>query len=162
MTSSHNPDVRPTDRNCCRDSSVQGDIRTVISAETAYQSESRGNGYPAAISCLHTPSSPECIPGYPATAPTFLDSNLAQATLKKYGFVRTYTVTARAVGTGRDGFCYNASPIRVKRVEPGDGPYAPGTRSFGGDASGVLGGTQAYFDCCKHGRLDQTACPPLN
>src|ERR1700740_1717897 len=67
-------------RVSANESATQGDIRTVISAEAAYEGASNGNGYPKAanFNCLSTPSGGNCIPGYSATAPTFLDGNLAR------------------------------------------------------------------------------------
>ncbi len=49
-----------------------GDIRTLISAEAAYQS-ANGGMYDSVLACLTAPSV-GCIPNYPATSPTFLDS----------------------------------------------------------------------------------------
>jgi len=141
-------------RVSANESATQGDIRTVISAEAAYEGASGGNGYATAISCLSTPSNAACIPGYSATAPTFLDQNMAQATQTKSGYVRNYTNTANAVGVGWDGYCYGASPTTLNRT---------GTRSFGGDASGVLAGTNGTAACCKQGQLDTTpTCIALN
>ena len=141
-------------RVSANESATQGDIRTVISAEAAYEGASGGNGYAASASCLSTPSNAGCIPGYAATAPTFLDQNLAQATLAKSGYNRSYIPTANKVGVGVDGYCYGASPTTLNRT---------GTRSFGGDASGVLAGTQGTKACClAAGAIDPTACLPLN
>ena len=44
-----------------------GDIRTVLSAEAAYQSSN--SGFYDSLSCLSVPSG--CIPNYPPAAPTF-------------------------------------------------------------------------------------------
>ena len=142
-------------RVSANESATQGDIRTVISASAAYEGSNNGNGYPSAASCLSTPANAACIPGYAATAPTFLDSNLAQAALTKSGYMRTYTVTANAVGKGRSGYCYAATPTTLNRT---------GTRSFGGDASGVLAGTLGAKVCCAAGALDTTTplCLALN
>jgi len=140
-------------RVSANESATQGDIRTVISAEAAYEGASGGNGYAASASCLSTPSNAGCIPGYAATAPTFLDQNLAQAALAKSGYNRAYVPSANKVGVGVDGYCYGASPTTLNRT---------GTRSFGGDASGILAGTQGTKACClAAGSLDTTACRPL-
>jgi len=146
-------------RVSANESAVQGDIRTVISAEAAYEGASGGNGYARVMSCLAIPSNGACIPGYSATAPTFLDSNLATATLVKSGYTRSYDPSGANVGLGDDGFCYGASPTTLNRT---------GTRSFGGDSSGVLGGTQGNTTlCCGTGALgagniNTAACPALN
>src|SRR5262245_45678021 len=62
-----------------------GDIRTVISAQAAYQS-ANGGFYTGNPLCLN--DAVPCIPNYPASAPTFLDSQLAN-TLPKSGYNRT-------------------------------------------------------------------------
>ena len=140
-------------RVSANESATQGDIRTVISAEAAYEGSSSGNGYAAVPTCLSTPANLACIPGYGATAPTFLDSNLSTTFLVKSGYARTYSVTAVSVGAGVSSYCYGASPVSLNRT---------GTRSFGGDASGVLGGTQSSAACCAAGLLLTAACPALN
>jgi type IV pilus assembly protein PilA len=140
-------------RVSANESATQGDIRTVISANAAYEGSSNGNGYASTATCLATPSNGACIPGYSTTAPTFLDSNLGTAgVLTKSGYQRTYQVSATTVGVGAATYCYNAQPAILNRT---------GTRSFGGDFSGVLGGTQANSACCLAGLL-VAACPALN
>jgi type IV pilus assembly protein PilA len=142
-------------RVSANESATQGDIRTVISAEAAYEGASNGNGYAALMTCLSTPSSATCIPGYSATAPTFLDSNLATTLLTKSGYVRSYYPSTTTVGVGVDGYCYLGNPTTLNRT---------GTRSFGGDSSGVLAGTQGTAACCDTttGALVATICPALN
>ncbi len=139
-------------RVSANESATQGDIRTVISASAAYESSSNGNGYASLPSCLSTPSNNACIPGYSATAPTFLDSNLGQANLSKSGYQRTYSVNG-AVGVGVASYCYLAQPLSLNRT---------GTRSFGGDISGVLAGTQGTAACCNAGALAPLVCPAVN
>jgi prepilin-type N-terminal cleavage/methylation domain-containing protein len=131
-----------------------GDMRTWISAEAAYEGSSMGNGYAPAASCLSTPSGGGCIPGYPATAPTFLDANLSQTTYTKSGYVHFYEPGAAVtVGTGTGVFCYMGSPLT---------PSRSGVRSFGGDSSGVLSGTIGVATCCDgNGQLNSAACSPL-
>lgn len=141
-------------RVSANESATQGDIRTWISAEAAYEGASNSNGYPRTATCLATPSNAACIPGYSATAPTFLDGNLATATLSKSGYFRTYRPTGTPVGVGDDGYCYAGSPTSLNRT---------GTRSFGGDASGVLAGSQQATDCCNGtGALVTANCVALN
>jgi len=140
-------------RVSANESATQGDIRTVISANAAYEGSSGGNGYASAPGCLNTPATAACIPGYSTTAPTFLDVNLSTTTLTKSGYNRTYSIAgAGAIGAGADGYCYGASPTTLNRT---------GTRSFGGDSSGVLGGTQGAVACCATSALTST-CPALN
>jgi prepilin-type N-terminal cleavage/methylation domain-containing protein len=141
-------------RVSANESATQGDIRTWISAEAAYEGASQGNGYAIVASCLSTPAQATCIPGYSTTAPTFLDRNLAQDPFTKSGYARDYVPSATSVGQGRDGYCYGASPTTLNRT---------GTRSFGGDASGVLAGTQLSVACCAAaGVLDTAVCLALN
>ncbi len=141
-------------RVSANESATQGDIRTWISAEAAYEGASQGNGYAPNAPCLSTPSNgATCIPGYPATAPTFLDRNLAQQAMTKSGYNRSYQVTAVSIGSGVDGYCYGASPTTLNRT---------GVRSFGGDVSGVLAGTNGSVACCVGGALSTAACVPLN
>src|SRR5262245_61846016 len=142
-------------RVSANESATIGDLRTWISAEAAYEGTSQGNGYPAVASCLSTPSAATCIPGYSSTAPTFLDPNLAQAVVSKSGYIRSYFPTANAVGVGVDGYCYSATPTTLNRT---------GTRSFGGDASGVLAGTQGSIQCCQGTGILQppTTCAPIS
>ncbi len=142
-------------RVSANEAATQGDIRTFISASAAYENASQGNGYPGSVSCLATPSSAACIPGYSATAPAFVDGNLAQdSPFAKSGYTRDYVPSAMAVGAGVDGYCYAASPTALNRT---------GVRSFGGDQSGVLAGTQGAVACCQAtGQLNTAACVALN
>ena len=140
-------------RVSANESATQGDVRTVISAEAAYEGASGGNGYASSMTCLSTPANANCIPNYSASAPTFLDANLGTAgSLSKSGYGRTYFPGPNGIGVGKDGYCYSATPITVNRT---------GTRSFGGDSSGVLGGSQGSGACCANGVLLAT-CPALN
>jgi prepilin-type N-terminal cleavage/methylation domain-containing protein len=109
-----------------------GDIRTVISAEAAYQSAN--GGWYDVMKCLSAPSV-SCIPNYPATAPTFIDSAVASS-MSKSGYARSFqpgaspTINAAiSSGTSLAGYAYLASPVTNGQT---------GVRGFGGDASGVL------------------------
>src|SRR5512136_2201172 len=64
-----------------------GDIRALISAQSAYQSAN--GGYYGPITCLASPSGAGCIPSYAATSPTFLDPNVATTAGDKSGYHRT-------------------------------------------------------------------------
>lgn len=143
-------------RVSANESATQGDIRTWISAEAAYEGASGGNGYAPSTTCLSQPSGAGCIPGYSVTAPTFLDSNIATTSLNKSGYTRSYATATLNVGTGIAGYCYQASPVTLNRT---------GTRSFGGDASGVIGGSNGQFTCCAASGVDMilntTVCPAL-
>src|SRR6187551_1519295 len=67
-------------RVSANESATIGDIRTVISAQAAFQSSA--NGFYGSMTCLSTPSDGACISGYSSAAPTFLDASLATNTQK--------------------------------------------------------------------------------
>ena len=66
-------------RISANESGTIGDTRTVISAQAAYASANAGL-VEGAMTCLNDPDT--CIPAYPATAPTCLDSNIANLLFK--------------------------------------------------------------------------------
>jgi len=111
-----------------------GDIRTVISGQAAYQS-ANGGWYDGVLTCLAV-NGPGCIPAYPATAPTFLDSNIC-ALQAKSGYNRTFEPGLApnplnlliSSGTSTSSYDYLASPVNQGQT---------GVRAFGGDSSGVL------------------------
>jgi len=120
-------------RVSANESATIGDIRTVISAQAAYQS-SNGGFYEGALSCLVDPDN-GCIPSYPTNAPTFLDSQLA-AQLAKSGYNRSFQAGLPPIPrppvsspTSQSAYTYLASPINLGQT---------GVRGFGGDASGIL------------------------
>ncbi len=142
-------------RVSANEAAVQGDIRTVISANAAYESSSQSNGYAGNMNCLSTPTGGGCIPNYPANAPTFIDPSLAAAIGAgngKSGFTRDYQVGAGNVGTGVPQYCYGTQPITLNRT---------GVRSFGGDDSGVIGGANGSLVCCAAGAVNTTTCPAI-
>ena len=105
-----------------------GDIRTVISAQSAYQSANQG--LYDTMPCLATPAN--CIPNY--TGPTFIDPALASATLKN-GYRRTFhpgpASGQRPSGTSPsslDQWAYVAVPASNQT----------GVRAFCGDFSGII------------------------
>src|SRR5687768_16637650 len=81
-------------RVSANESATIGDIRTWISAEAAYQSSNAGF-YDSTPSCLVAPSN--CIATYSATAPTFVDSQIAAMTAKS-GYDRTMGSNAGSPG----------------------------------------------------------------
>jgi type IV pilus assembly protein PilA len=133
-----------------------GDIRTVISAQAAYQS-ANGGWYDGNIACLYTPAT-SCIPNYPANAPTFLDSVIA-GQFPKSGYTRTFAPgaapvnfnTAISSGSSVSSYVYLASPVSQGQT---------GVRGFGGDSSGVLCFTPAGTMPTTSGtiQLDSTVC----
>lgn len=115
-----------------------GDVRTMISAEAAYQSVS--GGYYGPPRCLAAPTA--CLPAY--SGPTLLHPDLASATVKN-GYRRTFHPGPGA-SDNLESFAYTAVP-----VEPGK----TGNRAFCGDSSGRV--------CAvKSGEIDAAAgaCPP--
>jgi len=119
-----------------------GDIRSVISAQAAFQSAA--NGWYAPLPCLNVPVN--CINNYPANAPTFLDPTLATVPqAAKSGYARSFIPGAPAVPMPttltdvRDGFCYGAQPTT---------PNQTGVRGFGGDASGRVCQNLLSLDEC--------------
>ena len=109
-------------RVSANEAAVIGDIRTVISAEAAYHSAS--GGVYGELTCLVQPSSAGCVPSYPATAPTFLDSQIA-AVLPKAGYNRSFE--GAPIPGGLSCYAYHATP---------SSPNQTGVRGFAGDCSG--------------------------
>jgi type IV pilus assembly protein PilA len=120
-------------RVSANESATVGDVRTVISGQAAYQS-ANGGWYDGDLACL-TQTGPACIPSYPTSAPTFLDSAIA-AQIPKSGYNRSFapgdpplpdcgTNSASCVAS----YAYLTSPVNQGQT---------GVRAFGGDSSGVL------------------------
>jgi type IV pilus assembly protein PilA len=120
-------------RVSANESATIGDIRTVISAQAAYQSANAG-WYDGELTCLATAGS-DCIPNYPTNAPTFLDSNVASL-IPKSGYNRSFEAglppsptSPLASGSQVSSYAYVTSPVNQGQT---------GVRAFGGDSSGVL------------------------
>jgi type IV pilus assembly protein PilA len=125
-------------RVSANESATIGDIRTVISAQSAYQS-SNGGWYDSVFTCLTEPSNAVCIPSYPPLAPTFLDSQLT-AQVPKSGYDRSFEpspagapASALAMGTISPGsvgvWVYHATPATQNQT---------GVRGFAGEAGGRI------------------------
>ena len=119
-------------RVSANESAAIGDIRTVISAEAAYQSANAG--YYDTLECLGRPST-GCIPDY--TGPTFLDHALASGAPKS-GYRRTFHAGAAPSSeegaasrspSSMESFAYTAVPLQANQT---------GVRGFCGDATGRL------------------------
>jgi len=128
-------------RVSANESATIGDIRTVISAQAAYQS-ANGGWYTGSLSCLSNPSAGNgpCMPTYPANAPTFLDRSIAPVAglpAPKSGYNRLFIPGATPVPINTNvagansvaSYVYLATPVSQGQT---------GVRGFGGDASGVL------------------------
>jgi type IV pilus assembly protein PilA len=116
------------------ESATIGDVRTVISAQAAYQS-TNGGWYESDWSCLAANGG--CVPSVPTQAPTYLDSQIAALTPKS-GYGRATPSFGAAGPTGTDptisagsvaAFVYTATPMALGQT---------GVRGFGGDASGIV------------------------
>jgi prepilin-type N-terminal cleavage/methylation domain-containing protein len=120
-------------RVSANESATLGDIRTLISAQAAYQS-ANGGFYDGNLSCLTSPAT-NCIPSYPSIAPTFLDSQLA-AQSSKSGYNRSFlganppnVVPPSSSLTSRSVYSYDATPVNVGQT---------GVRGFAADSSGRI------------------------
>ena len=133
-------------RVSANESAAIGDIRSVVSAEAAYQSANLGNY--GVISCLSQPD--QCISNYAAAAPTFIDPNVATL-MAKGGYNRGFTPGPASAGNTAPGsidiFCYGASPSVQNQT---------GVRAFGGDSSGRICFEAAGADLCAAATLDPT------
>jgi len=120
-------------RVSANESATIGDIRTVISGEAAFQSAN--GGWYDTITCLAV-NGPGCIPSYPTSAPTFLDSAICSLGGKS-GYDRSFQPGQPPLNvnpavsslTSLSAYAYLASPISNGQT---------GVRGFGGDSSGVL------------------------
>ena len=121
-------------RVSANEAATLGDMRTLISAQAAYQSANSGL-YDGALSCLIQPSNVTCIPSYPSNAPIFLDSLLASQGSKS-GYNRSFQ-QGPAVGvipptsspSSRSSYRYDATPTNVGQT---------GVRGFAADFSGRI------------------------
>jgi len=122
-------------RVSANESATIGDIRTVISAQAAYQS-ANGGWYDANLLCLTAPFDGACIPNYPSNSPTFLDSQLTSL-LAKSGYSRSFGAgdvplninSNISSGTSVTSYVYWATPTSGGQT---------GVRGFAGDSSGLL------------------------
>ena len=121
-------------RVAANESATLGDIRTIISAQTAYRSVN-GGFYDGALSCLTEPSNPSCVPSYPINAPTFLDSTLASQQTKT-GYNRSFwpgpyvaPMPPTASATSVHVYRYDATPATVG---------VTGVRGFAADNAGRI------------------------
>jgi len=122
-------------RVSANESATIGDIRTVISAQAAFQS-ANGGWYAGTITCLNVVTAGTCIPSYPTNAPTFIDTAIASLGAKS-GYARSFgpgappvPINTNVSGTlSVSSYVYLATPVNQGQT---------GVRGFGGDASGVL------------------------
>ena len=121
-------------RVSANESATVGDIRTVISAQAAYQSSNAGL-YDGNLSCLVDPDNAGCIPSYPSDR-SDVPRQPAGVQPAKSGYSRSFAGRPAAGDPSGGGFArpacrrtsYLASPVNWGQT---------GVRGFGGDASGV-------------------------
>ena len=120
-------------RVSANESATIGDIRTWISAEAAYQSSNAGF-YDSDPICLVAPSG--CITTYSATAPTFVDSQIAAMTAKS-GYDRSMGSNAGSPGTIPAGASATSTGAVVFTATP-SAQDKTGVRGFAGDTAGII------------------------
>jgi prepilin-type N-terminal cleavage/methylation domain-containing protein len=120
-------------RVSANESATIGDIRTVISAQAAYQS-ANGGWYDSNLLCLTDPNA--CIPNYPSNSPTFLDSQLTSL-LPKSGYSRNFAAGATPGGINTNISSGSSTTSYVYWATPTSGGQT-GVRGFAGDSSGLL------------------------
>jgi prepilin-type N-terminal cleavage/methylation domain-containing protein len=105
-------------RVAANESATIGDIRVIISAQAAYRTVNAGF-YDGNLDCLVMPSFAGCVPSYPTSGPTFLDSTLASMA-QKAGYNRYFEsgdapspIPANASPTSRRKYRYDATPIVI-------------------------------------------------
>jgi prepilin-type N-terminal cleavage/methylation domain-containing protein len=121
-------------RVSANESATIGDIRTVISAQAAYQS-ANGGWYEGNFTCLNNPSA-GCIPSYPTNSPTFLDSQLASMQSKS-GYDRTFQMGSTPGAVNPNISSPGSTTSYVYWATP-TSPGQTGVRGFAGDSSGIL------------------------
>jgi hypothetical protein len=123
-----------------------GDLRTVISAQAAYQSAN--GGFYGEMACLPEPKL--CIVGY--DGPVFLDRELASAK-EKSGYRRTFHPgPAGSTPRSLSMFAYTAAPLTQGQT---------GVRSFCGDGSGLICFHPAGADIVPENGACPSTCAPL-
>jgi hypothetical protein len=129
---------------------VMSEMRAVISAQSAYASSNYGAN--DELRCLSAPH--KCIPGYPETAPHFLDANLA-GLAPAHGYVRKFHPGLKA-----DGVEPKRSPSSLKTWAYTAVPETPGItgkRAFCADATG--GGWLCAVEDGKEPAVTEGKCP---
>ena len=116
-------------RVSANEAAMIGDLRTVVSAEAAYQTVN--GGYYDRLDCLAGPA--RCIPGY--TGPSLLLPELANAATKN-GYRRTFHPGPAA--SPRPATVSPTSMMSYAYVGVPDQKGTTGVRAFCGDATGII------------------------
>ena len=122
-------------RVSANESATLGDIRTLISAQAAYQSANSGF-YDGNLSCLTEPSNGACIPSYPSIAPD-LPGQPARVAAGEVGLQphrsrarRAWRLRSRRLRPRRRPvYRYDATPVNIGQT---------GVRGFAADSSGRI------------------------
>jgi type IV pilus assembly protein PilA len=120
-------------RVSANESATIGDIRTFISAEAAYHGTNAGF-YDSNPVCLTAPSG--CIATYSATAPNFIDSQLASLAVKS-GYSRMMGSDAGVPMMAPPGTSPTSTAAVVFVATPATQDKT-GVRGFAGDTSGII------------------------
>ena len=106
-----------------------GDVRTMVSAQAAYQA---GTGSFGPLECLAAPATPGCLEGHLANLPQFLDRQMADTSTQR-GYRRIFVAgprrPTRLNPSGIASYCYAAVPVQ---------PGQTGVRSFAADPTGRI------------------------
>ncbi len=132
------------------------DLRTIHTGAIAYYV--KGRFFPPDPICmavmLPCGSQPPGCPCYPEGDP-FIDPTLGDSTGPTHprgGYVRQW-IPGPALAVGNSGFCYQAMPEVYTQT---------GSRSFGVDASGLIGAADGNVACCDStGVVNKLACPAM-
>ena len=131
-------------RVSANESAAIGDVRTVVSAQAAYES---GAGSYGLLECLAAPAQPGCIEGYTAGQPVFLDPQMADASTRS-GYRRIFVPgpgkPTRTNPNGIAAYCYAAVPAQAGQT---------GVRSFAVDQTGRICVDPAGDNLCAGGSL---------
>jgi type IV pilus assembly protein PilA len=131
-------------RVAANESAAIGDIRTMISAQAAYQA---GAGNFGPLECLAAPATPGCLEGQLASQPRFLEPQLADTSTQR-GYRRIFVTgprrPTRLSPGGIASYCYAAVPVQ---------PGQTGVRSFAGDPTGRICFDRAGENLCQEAML---------
>lgn len=142
-------------RVAANEAAAIGDLRTMVSAQTAYGSVN--GGLPDRLECLATPD--RCLPQHQAGSPAFLDASMLTPTRRGYRFEFVPGAPARAAATGTavsassiESWAYLAVPVQ---------PGQTGVRAFCADMSGVVCTSPAGQLGAAEGGACPQDCTPL-
>jgi Zn-dependent protease with chaperone function len=131
-------------RVSANESAAIGDVRTMVSAQAAYQA---GTGSFGPLECLAAPATPGCLEGHLANLPQFLDRQMADTSTQR-GYRRIFVAgprkPTRLSPSGISSYCYAAVPVQ---------PGQTGVRSFAADPTGRICFDRAGENLCQEAML---------